>query len=255
MIVYILMLITVGVVAELLSMRRALDGVEYEQRLSKALAEPEERIQLISILTNRKRRFLPFIRLEEKVPTGLWSERELTIENYTERRSLLIGSVYLMPRQRLTRRTTIAMGKRGRYLFTGATLYGGDFLGLRETPRHYPSECELVILPKKAETRAIRELLGGTLGDASVNRFIHEDPMLTLGFHEYTGREPMKQISWPQSARMGRLMVRIFDHTVEKRVTLILNVDTYAFGSYGEGLPRRIQGGYRGGHHRELRER
>ena len=48
------------------------------------------------------------------------------------------------------------------------------------------------------------DVLSGFLGDVSVRRFIYEDPVLTTGFREYTGREPMKHISWTQSARGPR---------------------------------------------------
>ncbi|MBE5808377.1 MAG: DUF58 domain-containing protein [Clostridiales bacterium] len=236
MIVYLLMLVAVGVAVELWSIRHALDGIEYDLKLSAPLVEPGEPFEMIMILTNRKRRFMPFIRVDENVPTGLVSERPLTMENYTEQRSLLSGTVYLMPRQRLTRRTRVSMERRGRILFKGATLYGGDFLGLREKPMTVETQREVVVLPKALDAATVEAVLGGTLGDVSVQRFLFEDPMITLGFHEYTGREPMKQIAWAQSARAGGLMVRTYDHTAERCVTLLLNADTFAFGSYGEQM-------------------
>ena len=56
-----------------------------------------------------------------------------------------------------------------------------------------------------------------------MNRFIMEDPVLRLGYRDYTGREPIKQISWTQTARMGRMMVSCQDYTVERTVTVMLN--------------------------------
>ena len=205
-------------------------------KLSSPVVEPDEAFHIITIVTNRRRRFLPFIRLDENVPQGIKSERELYVENYTEHRCLLRSTVYMMPRQRLTRRTRVSMPERGRYLFLGATLYGGDFLGLSEKARAYPLERELVVLPRPLPEATVERLTGGWMGDMSVNRFILEDPIMTLGFREYTGREPMKQISWTQSARANRLMVRRFDYTVERTATVILNVNTFAFGSFGKQL-------------------
>ena len=72
----------------------------------------------------------------------------------------------------------------------------------------------------------LRELLGSFLGDYSVQRYLYEDPVMTAGYREYTGREPMKQISWKQSAHSMGLMVREYDHTVEPVLTLLLNVET-----------------------------
>ena len=77
----------------------------------------------------------------------------------------------------------------------------------------------------KKQISLLAMLLGGMIGDISVNRFIFEDPMLTIGFSDYTGREPMRDISWTQSARLGRMMVKNYDHTLDLSATVILNVE------------------------------
>ena len=233
MIAFLLMLAAVIAGAEFLSLRRGLGGVEYDLRLSKTIAEPDEPLQLISVITNRRRRILSFLRLNENVPDALNVEGELRTESVSQRRSALRSTVYMMPRQRLTRRTPFTAPRRGRYLFLGATLEGGDFMGLSTASRQVELLRELVILPRRVEAARIQQLMGGWMGDRSVNRFIMEDPVLTLGYRDYTGREPMKQIAWTQTARLGRMMVRCQDYTVERTVTVMLNANTFAFGSYG----------------------
>ena len=239
MIAFLLMLAAVIAGAELLSLRRGLDGVEYDASPSKPLAEPDEPLELVTVVTNRRRRFLPFIRLNEDVPDALVVSGDLRVEDVKNQRSALRSTVYMMPRQRLTRRTPFSIRQRGRYLFLGATLEGGDFMGLSTASRRVELERELVILPAPADCGALREVLGGWMGERSVNRFIMEDPVLTLGYRDYTGREPMKQIAWTQTARMGRMMVRCQDHTVERTVTVMLNAHTFAFGSYGRKMLER----------------
>ena len=236
MIPFLAMLAAVIAGFELWSLRRGLDGVEYDARPSKAVAEADEPLQLVSVVTNRRRRFLPFIRLNEDVPDCIATSARLNTGSVSEHRALIKSTVYMMPRQRLTRRTTFSMPKRGRYLFLGATLEGGDFMGLGTTPRRFPLSRELVILPRPVEAEGLDALMGGWLGDRSVNRFIMEDPVLTLGYRDYTGHEPMKQISWTQTARLGRMTVRCQDYTVERTVTVMLNAHTFAFSSYGEAM-------------------
>lgn len=233
MIAFLLMLAAVIAGAEFWSLRRGLKGVEYDLRLSKSVAEPGEPLQMITIITNRRRRILPFIRLSENVPDAMAVDGALALEEATSRRSVLRSTVYMLPRQRLTRRTAFAIPRRGRFLFQGATLEGGDFMGLSTTSVQAPLLRELVILPAPADAAQVQRLMGGRMGERSVNRFIMEDPVLTLGFREYTGREPMKQISWPQTARQNRLTVRCQDYTVERTVTVMLNAHTFAFGTYG----------------------
>jgi hypothetical protein len=46
----------------------------------------------------------------------------------------------------------------------------------------------------------------------------------------------MKQISWTQTARLGRMTVRCQDYTVECTVTVMLNAHTFAFSNYGEAM-------------------
>ena len=48
------------------------------------------------------------------------------------------------------------------------------------------------------------------------------------GYREYSGREPMKQISWLQSARTGTLTVRQNDFTVDRNVTILFNMEAEA---------------------------
>ena len=236
MIPFLLMLAAVIAGVELWSLRRSLDGVEYDVRPSKTVAEPGEPLQLVTVLTNRKRRFVPFIRLNENVPDAMRVAGTLAAEDVKNRRGALRSTAYMMPRQRLTRRTDFSLPERGRYLFLGATLEGGDFMGLSTAPRQVSLCRELVILPAPADAGDVQRVLGGWMGDRSVNRFIMEDPTLTLGFRDYTGREPMKQISWTQTARLGRMTVRCQDHTVERTVTVMLNAHTFAFGTYGRQM-------------------
>lgn len=239
MIPFLLMLAAVIAGCEIWSLRRGLDGVEYDLRLSRPVAEADEPLQMITVITNRRRRFLPFIRLNENVPDGMVTAGDLRPEDIKNQRALLRGTVYMMPRQRLTRRTDFSMPRRGRYLFLGATLEGGDFMGLGTAPRSMPLSRELVILPPPIAPEDLRRLMGGWLGERSVNRFIMEDPVLTLGYRDYTGREPMKQISWTQTARLDRMTVRCQDYTVERTVTVMFNAHTFTFGHYGQAMLER----------------
>ena len=65
----------------------------------------------------------------------------------------------------------------------------------------------------------------GFMGDVSVRRFIYEDPILTIGCRDYTGKEPMKNISWQHTARAGKVLVNQYDHTAESNVCIVLNID------------------------------
>lgn len=185
----VLIIIIIVYLVEVYTINNALKGIEFTQRFSINIVEPDEKFEIISILQNRTRRFVSFLRLSEKI------SNEIII--YAKTRAVndianIDSTQYLKPKQKLERRVTASIPKRGRYFIYGANI----------------------------ETK-----LSGFLGDISVNRFILEDPVLTIGFNDYTGYEPQKMISCTQSARNNKLMVKKYDYTQELQVTVILNVD------------------------------
>ena len=230
MIIFFILFLIVAVLVERWSIRHSLDGVKYDTRLSQALLEPDEEFHIVTTVRNASRRFIPFIRLSEFVPAETKVDARLSTSGFDENYAKLNSTIYMMPRQKMTRRLAASLPRRGRYVFKGATLFGGDFLGLSERPKYYTMEREVIVLPKPVAADDFDQTLGGFMGDISVNRFILEDPVLTLGFREYTGREPMKQISWPVTARTGRMMVKNYDHTLDITVTVVLNIDSRIVG-------------------------
>lgn len=230
MVLFFVLFLIVVVLVERWSIKHSLDGVKYDVKLSEHLVEPEQEFEMVTTVRNASRRFIPFIRVSEIVPRDINVNARLYSSGFEENRARINSTIYMMPRQRMNRRLKASLNARGRYLFEGATLYGGDFLGIAERPKHIRLHREMVVLPRRVATDDFKETLGGFMGDISVNRFIMEDPVLTLGFREYTGREPMKQISWPVTARMGRMMVKNYDHTLDITVAVVLNVDSVYYG-------------------------
>lgn len=218
-------LVIVALLAERWSLSHALEGVEYDVHPDRALVEIGQQFQVITVLRNRSRRFIPFLRLEEDLPKDLQTGLSTAAAgSLREDRVRMRSTVFLMPRQQLTRSFDASLPARGRYFLKGATLFGGDFLGLREISESMLQLREIVVLPAPWDSPELADTLGGFLGDVSVNRFILEDPVLTLGFREYTGREPQKMIAWPQTLRAGKMMVKSYDYTMELSVCVVLNV-------------------------------
>lgn len=137
-------------------------------------------------------------------------------------------SSFIPPRKEAEFRIAMCLEKRGMYAVPSLEVSVSDFLCFTEKYCTFPSSIELVALPKRAEGFKKAEAAGGMMGNISVRRFIMEDPILTLGFREYTGTEPQKMIAWTQSARYGRMMVKKYDYTTELEAFIILNTD---FGS------------------------
>ena len=206
------------------SVENALKGIQYNREASKTVCAPGEIFQLITTVTNTSRRIIPYIEVDERL--------EDLRHNF---------KAYLMPRSRLVRRVEVSLLNRGRYTFPQALVSAGDFLGLSERRERFHTMGEVVIYPQEAEGDYLDHVMGSLLGDISVKRFIAPDPILVMGFSEYTGREPMKAISWPQTLRSGQMMVKNYDYTTELSATVVLSVDCLTGTMLPEGAVGQIE--------------
>ncbi len=231
MVAFLLALLALMGLFEWLSLRDPLGRLKYDTYPSKPSVEPGEGFEVISVIENPGRLLLSYLELHEALPM----EMALALEGHdvqliSGRRSVsacseLESRLFLPPRRRAERRVKASLPRRGRYLLWGATILCGDFLGLQTETKQFKRFVEIVVMPAPAQNAPELHVLGGFLGVVSVRRFTMEDPVLTLGVREYTGREPMRAISWVQTARMGKLMVKLYDHTLEPMVTVLLSVD------------------------------
>lgn len=222
MIYLVFALIIVCIFIKNYSLKHVLDNLTYTVSASKSVVDQSEDFFLESTIINDKWMPVSYLRVSEIVP----SEMVIKATDYVREKNTthLTSSTYLMPHQTLKRTYTASFEKRGRFFLRGATLYGGDVFGLSETFEYVSLAQEIVVLPKSMGDEDLDNVLGGFLGDISVNRFITPDPILTIGAREYTGNEPMKHINWASSLKLCRLMVKNFDYTTSESVTVILNV-------------------------------
>ena len=226
MLIFLIAFIIIVILVQKNSQKHALKGIKYDYHFSKKFIEIGEPTELISILTNESRRLVPFIRMVESLPKGV---QILNNNVFIREATMKLGyvsynsSVYLMARSKLQRKLKLTFNERGRYVFNGAHLHGGDFLGLTEKIEKFVKQREIIVYPKLITAPQLTDLLGGFLGDLSVFRFIMEDPILTIGTRDYTGREPLKQMSWKHIAQNNKMMVKQFDYTTEMVVTVFLD--------------------------------
>lgn len=229
MIVLILLLVALGLVLlEKKWAQYATDALQFRQSCDHPLAEPEQIITCLATVENHSKLPVPFVRLSMDFPKEAktvadrhwWNAhcREKVLSWYAEFR-MTLGA-----RQRLTRTVEISVQQRGVYNVGTYQLSVGDLLGFRERKRVGTGQ-KIVVMPSRSQQQKAVDAVGGFLGDVSVRRFILEDPILTVGFRDYTGREPMRAISWTRTAQMGSLCVRQYDHTAEHHVVVLLDTE------------------------------
>lgn len=224
MIIFLIVIVVLALMLQKFLIGKDLETIEGDHRPDVQVVEPGETFHIRIWLKNKSRRFVPFLRVCERFeegvdPLGYDMERNVRGTFHVE------FTTWLRPRQSLMREIPAVIHRRGRYVLPQFQLYSGDFLGLNEQMKDCGRFNEVVAAPKEITMGKLNDMFGGFMGEISVSRFILEDPVLTLGYREYTGREPMKMISWSQSARTGDLMVKKYDYTMEPTVSVILNVD------------------------------
>ncbi len=214
-------------VLERLSLREDLRRLYVTFSADMDLVEPGEIVTLRYTVCNTGRLPMLFVgfglQFDEAVAVRedeAWSARHVTRSFSGER---VDYHFYLLPRRRFSGKLRLSVKKRGVVDLGTCYLETGDLLGLQSPVRQRDIGVRLVCTAPCAELDK-PETLGGFLGNVSVRRFIHEDPSMLVGYRDYTGREPMKQISWFQTAKAGRLTVRVYDHTVDRNVTLLVNM-------------------------------
>ncbi len=192
------------------------------------VVDPDDFFNVIVELKNKKSFPIYFIKIRMSFPQGfhIAPDVKFASKRYINDNREILLSTWLKAGQTLKVKIPVSISTRGRYFLPNPTLFFGDFLGLKEKRKELFYFREVVVAPKSYETEEVKQVLGKFLGEYSVRRFIYEDPVLTVGFREYSGREPMKMISWKQSAQKQQLMVKEYDHTIEPVLSVVVNVET-----------------------------
>ncbi len=232
--IFIFCLIIIIILLEKYLPGMSLNNIQVSRSLDKVLVEPEEEIIMTSKIYNKGIFPIMYACMQTYLPAEAIIDSNnaknfelLSIEEYNQ----LTSAMFLTPHMRRNLRYTFSLPMRGLYTFEDYKLTAGDFLGIRDQSEAGTLPVTVVVKPKRCEDKDIKQMLGGFIGEISVRRFIFEDPVMTVGFREYTGHEPFKAISWLQTARTGSLQVKQYDYTTDMKVSVILNAENGTMSS------------------------
>ena len=149
-----------------------------------------------------------------------WCLRHVTASDVGQRASF---HFFLFPHRSFQGQLRLSLQRRGLHNLGRYYLTTGDFFGLRPVIRGCDADFRVVCTSRRIEPPAL-QAPGGLYGDLSVRRFIVDDPCMLRGYREYSGFEPLKLISWKQSAKSGTLIVRQNDFTADRNTVVFFNV-------------------------------
>lgn len=224
MVFFLAFLICMGIVAELLSLRAGLKRIRFQYRPEKEQAEQGEEIPVSVQVTNTGLMPISYLMIKAHFPMSAQLPEGVEVEKdqFQQTANLVFR---LWGRQARRRKVSVRIEKRGVHYFRGAMLESTDFAGLRKIWDFYDQQEQVLIYPRCLENGRLISAMGEYFGDMVAQRHLLRDPILTVGVREYTGSEPMKTISWTQTARRGQMMVREFDFTRDLSCTVLLATD------------------------------
>ena len=241
MLTFFVIVILVAVGLQWFSLRNAGDyrNIRYECKPSVRACEPGEEFLVLSNVANLGLRPTPSIRIEEHFPQNLnvLEAEEFNIEWLTRGCWIYYSTVLIRGHQQVKRSLRASITKRGEYCFSYADFFAGDFLGFREFAYRMENDSRIVIYPAKLENTELPKAFSDALDDLARKKQLLEDPISVCGYRDYTGAEPMRHISWKQSAVHNSLIVKQFDPVWQHSVLIAL--DTQLHGDFDEYIKQQ----------------
>lgn len=226
MIWFLLTLLVVALVAEKASLKIPLEQIKYKLEPSKSRVEQGEEFQLITTLYNASERSIPYVFVEEVLPAEIEIEGSDTLNLFPDGNFLLHRTtIFMRKHQKIKRSIRVCIQKRGVFRFRQARMKIGDALGFRQREKEFRQSQGIVVYPRRIQDERLEQVLSDILGEISVHSFLHEDPFLVRGYRDYTGREPLRSISFLQSAKRNELTVKEYDHTRDEVVDIIFDTN------------------------------
>ncbi len=199
----------------------SLRGLQCTRAFSRSAVFEGDEGEMVETVRNDRPMLIPWLRVESHISPHLRLGRQ---ENLNVSGSRYYSSLFiLMPWQQIRRRHRVKFLHRGEYDLGNASLTVGDVLGLFQSSREQQMHVPVIVFPRLIDERELPQPLSLLLGDAVSPRQLLADPFLVRGIREYRPGDPVRDIHWPASARMGETQVRVFDHTARMKLMVILN--------------------------------
>lgn len=129
--------------------------------------------------------------------------------------------------------TRLRVSRRGVYRTHKIAVDYVDGLGFHSSYCSNDTNEKIIVAPQKVDDSFLTSLITSGYGDFNAKRGFIEDAMSISTYDEYTGHEPMRQISWKKSAQSGTLMVKKFEPMGAHVTTIVFDVDGFYAAKYG----------------------
>jgi uncharacterized protein (DUF58 family) len=115
--------------------------------------------------------------------------------------------------------------QRGKFALGPTTVSVGDPFGLFRRSREFPAADSVVVYPKTVDLPHLQMLEGELAGGGRRRERVPFTTAMVSGIRDYQPGDPYNRIHWPNSARLGRLLVKEFEQDPVSDVWVVLDLD------------------------------
>ncbi len=221
--VVLLVLVAVYGLFGLVTVRFGLKGLQCTRSFSRQTAFEGEEGELVEVVRNDRPMLVPWLRMESNLSPYIRLGMQENVNSSDQRHYSSLFT--LLPFQQVRRRHRVRFLHRGAYDLGNATLTVGDALGLFQSCREQSMHVPVLVFPRLLEEDQLPQPFFLLSGEAAASRRLLTDPFLIRGIRPYHPGDPVRDIHWPATARMGEAQVRQFDYTTGMKLMVILNVE------------------------------
>ncbi|HLH22390.1 MAG TPA: DUF58 domain-containing protein [Chloroflexota bacterium] len=131
----------------------------------------------------------------------------------------------LGPRGEQTWTLSTICHQRGRYQLGPTTVAVGDPFGLFHRQRVFPAESAVIVYPQTVPLRGFRAPDGALPGGGTHRVRVPHTTAMATSIRDYQPGDPFNRIHWPNTARLGRLLVKEFEQDPVADVWVVLDLD------------------------------
>jgi uncharacterized protein (DUF58 family) len=202
--------------------KKGFSNLKITRSINKDRIIPYEEFTLTTTIENNKWLPISFLTLREKMPSAI----EFVSDNVKASKGddLWLLSKYTIGWYQRKRRTyKLRCNLRGTYVLKGIDVTVGDLFGYSAVTKTVGDFLEFLVYPEIININNLEFVNTNIQGDTCVKRWIHKDPLYIKGIREYNVEDRMRDIHWKSSLKMNRLMVKEYDFTSDREITIIVN--------------------------------
>lgn len=201
--------------------------VTYERRLSSDRAVAGDSLTLDVSIWNRKPLPLPWVAADDLVTDGLEIRERPVMDRDNEllMRRVMHNAWALAWYERVVRHFHLDAVSRGVYDFGPVRIQVRDILGRDAADEEHELPARLVVSPRTLPVRRA-ETGAAPMGDRRARSSLFADPALYGGVRPFQAGDPLRQVHWRATARLGSVVSRRYEPARGQQVVLAVDIQT-----------------------------